>query len=197
MNIKLGARSLRAAVVGLGVCATIGFVGVADASAALVVCPDPQTSTRQYGVNTTPDSVCYAYGGGNLNGAGNDAFLNIDPTWDFVGQNDAFDPAGTDFTGRDGDFLIDNFDPTLQYALGIKDGGDPKWAVFLLPIGVASGTWHVTSPGGSLSHLALYSREEPITPGEEPLVPEPATLALLGLGLLVSGARARHRHSSR
>lgn len=189
-NIRLK-TTVRASIIGFAVCATLAFVAVRDASAALVVCPDPQTSTRQYGVDTTPDSTCYAHGNGNLNGAGNDAFLALDPDWDFVGQNDAFDPAETDFTGRSGDFLIANFDPTLQYALGIKDGGDPKWAVFLLPIGVDSGQWFITSPNGSLSHLALYSREDPVDPGEEPLVPEPATLLLLGLGLVAGGARAR------
>jgi hypothetical protein len=188
---------LRVSIVGLGMCATMALGSVSGANAAIVECPsDADVATnsfnRQYGVDTTPNSICYAYGGGNLNGSDStDAFLQLDPSFDYIGGNDAFDATGTDFTGTSGSFLIDNFDPTLQYALGIKDGGDPKWAVFLLPIGVSSGTWYVLSPNGSLSHLALYSTDTPPNPGEEPLVPEPATLALLGLGLLAGGARAR------
>jgi hypothetical protein len=164
-----------------------------SAAAGTVLCPDPLEAgqNRQYSLTTEPDSVCFAYGTGNLNGAGNDAFLELHPELNFVGDNDAFD-AGTDFTGTEGDFFFTG-DAGTQYYLGMKDGGDPKWAVFALPLGVFSGSWGFESTGGSLSHLALYSGEPD---GPEPIgsnLPEPTSLVLLGAGLAAAGARLRRR----
>jgi hypothetical protein len=169
------------------------------ASAGTVECPsDAQVAAedlnRQYSLTTNPDSVCFAYGDGNLNGAGNDAFLEIAPGVSFVGQNDAFIAGSTDFTGTSGDFAF-NAVGGVQYYVGIKDGGDPKWAVFQLPIlavsGIFSGEWGVVSPGGSLSHLALYSGEGPEPIGSN--LPEPSAILLLGAGLAGVASRLRRR----
>ncbi len=181
---------------------TLLFTGNAGAAPVEVFCPPTLNEftgqTRQYSLTTDPASTCYAYGGGNLNGQSNDAFQALVPGWDFEGQNNAFSSTGSLTGGSSGDWTILNFDPNKQYAVGVKDGGSPKWAVFLLPVGCcATGEWGVTSPQGGLSHLALYSRdaETPVEPGEEPIVPEPATVALLGLGLVAGGARMRRAKS--
>lgn len=52
---------------------------------------------------------------------------------------------------------------------------------------VTSGTWTSPGNGRGLSHLTFYDSEPPH------LVPEPATLALLGIGLLGVGYAARRR----
>ena len=78
--------------------------------------------------------------------------------WVGLGQN----PTGYSFTADagndDGTFTINpaqlgNYN---QYAVGIKDGADPKWAIFLLPVGTFAGDWHFLTNGGELSHFAVY-----------------------------------------
>ena len=56
---------------------------------------------------------------------------------------------------------------------------------------VSSGDWefvNVFNRGGGLSHIQLYGR----SPAS---VPEPGTLALLGLGLLGAGVACRRKQS--
>jgi len=77
----------------------------------------------------------------------------------------------------------------------LKDGGDPKFGIFVLPPGVLTGAWGFGTAAGDLSHFALYARGTPGPPNDdEPPspVPEPASMLLLGTGLLAA-ARARAR----
>jgi PEP-CTERM motif len=106
---------------------------------------------------------------------------------DIVGINFTFD-AGND----DGMFFINtallNY---AQFAIGIKDGEDPKWAIFLLPEGVASGNWGFATEQGSLSHFTAYARGVSTPPPT--VTPEPASLLLLGTGLGLAARRMRKR----
>jgi hypothetical protein len=125
-----------------------------------------------------------------------DAYLNTaaaQPTWGTGWTGLGQDPSGFTFTADagqdDGTFTIDtsilDYD---QFAVAIKDGGSPKWALFLLPVDTFTGDWHFLTSGGSLSHFALFGLGPNI-----PSVPEPASLLLLGSGLLMTAIRARNR----
>ena len=73
-------------------------------------------------------------------------------------------------------------------AVAFKVGsGDPTWAAFILPYGETAGSWSTgLQTGGGLSHATFYGQGAPV-------VPEPASLVLLGSGLLGLAAKARRR----
>ena len=91
-----------------------------------------------------------------------------------------------------------------QFAIAVKDGGDPKFALFLLPVSVFSSDWSFESRNGSLSHFALFGRmsqglcpdgsiPNPGCPFTGTEAPEPASLLMLGSGLMWGAAKVRKR----
>jgi hypothetical protein len=90
-----------------------------------------------------------------------------------------------------------------QFAVAVKDGGDPKFAIFLLPISVFLSDWSFEAPNGSISHFALFGRMNDLCPdGSIPNpgcqfstseAPEPASMLMLGTGLMWGAAKVRKR----
>jgi hypothetical protein len=120
---------------------------------------------------------------------------------------------GFSFTGagsNSGSFTIGSplTDSYNQFAVAVKDGGDPKFAIFLLAEDDFSSLWSILS-NGTLSHFAVYghnvgSDDPPLScpDGSAPPcpfigpteVPEPMSMMLLGGGLLV-GVAKKYRNS--
>jgi hypothetical protein len=171
-------------------------------SAAPVTCPNPLTGTQNNTYTVDPATDCVwgdgVIGTGNplnddfLQGEGtNDAaYGDSGPTfglsWTLVGANsNPGDPITgitfTNLTGTSADWAITD-SQYANYALGVKDGAEPQWSVFL--VDGLSGIISMT--GGSFSHFVLYG-------SGTRQVPEPATIMLLGFGLLVGFAVMRRR----
>jgi len=104
----------------------------------------------------------------------------------------------TNLTGNTANFQVTNSAFGL-YALGVKDGSTPFWAVFLLDPNQLSGT--VSMTGGSFSHFVLYGHGTPgcgdCSPGTQGFnpVPEPASLVLLSSGLAFAARKLRKRRA--
>ena len=182
-----------------------------EAAAATLSCPEPIGSWKhQY---TSSGVTACVFGDDDNIGQGNplnDDFLQgdalggnppgTDPLlgggWGIAHDDISFtfdatcDPGFSDC----GTWTITNFDPTLEYAVGISNGQDPKWAVFLVDnaADVFTGDWTI-GPKGEWSHGALYVRGDTVIPVSGGQEPEPALLALLGGGLAVAARRLRRR----
>ncbi len=202
--------SRKAGAIGAVALALLVSVAVTPAAAAPIYvagneCPTDATMAgfdRQYSIT---QAIACMYDGSSSNIVGStseaNAYLNAagaQPTWGTgwtgLGQN----PAGFDFTtdagNDDGTFSIDtsilNYD---QFAVAIKDGGSPKWAVFLLPVDTFTGDWHFSTTGGELSHFAVFGHD---TGREVSPVPEPGSLLLLGSAGVAAALRARRKQAA-
>lgn len=184
-----------------------GLLYAGASNAALLLCQD-STVNHMY-IDDSQVAACMDAGTGNLTGnPGNDLFLTgAGAGYESAGKSDGSNPFAISFTqnGGTGTFSFDAsfWDSYSGGAIGFKfgTGNNPDgWFVFELLPEIAMGDWQFvnvfTNPagrpiGGGLSHVNLYG-----IPGGV-AIPEPATQALMLLGLGLLGMGYRHRRSQR
>lgn len=176
-----------------------------------------QHTSNTYSVDPAIDCVWSPQGSKNIGSATDDFLLGLgqnDPAygtgggtfglaWSFVdgtGGTSASNLASiggltiTNFAGSSASWSIDPAALNLAYgtsfnafALGVKDGSEPHWAVFLLDPLRLSGT--VSMTGGSFSHLVVYGAVRNIS--------EPSALVLLGCGFFAVARSLKGRRRGR
>ena len=167
----------------------IGLTISGTASAAPVVCQ--VVANNHMIVDSSIVSACLDAGVGNLTGNPmNDLFIN--------GEGAGYESIGLGTFTQNGSTGTFNFDDSLwaaysDIAVGFKfgTGNNPdEWFVYSLTSLLASGDhdWsfvNVFGRGGGLSHVNFYGILD------DRQVPEPGTLALLGLGLIAASCFRR------
>ncbi|WP_296934586.1 PEP-CTERM sorting domain-containing protein [uncultured Marinobacter sp.] len=180
-----------------------GLMFSTSAQGAMISCnTDPTVNYMQ--ISDEKVSACLASGVGNINGnpenPNNSLFISgVGSDYELASKSDeptknpynlsyGSDPNTWEF---DASFWNDYSEGALGFKFGTGNQPD-EWFVFSLQSLVSSGAWafiegsDVRTRGDGLSHVNLYGKKGDIT------VPEPGTIALLGLGL-VSMTIARRR----
>lgn len=196
MNTRTGFWALMSATL------ASGLIMSGTAMAAPILCSDP--TINHMSMDDSQASACLDSGYGNIQGDGpNDDFLNgVGTDYAFIEKSEnASNPTSLyslEYTD-DGDGTGTwQFDSSLwasysTIALGFKFGqgaGADSWFVYELVSGVDSGDWtYLSSKVQGLSHVNLYGKNTV-------RVPEPGTLALLGIGIVGLTLARRKRHTS-
>lgn len=133
-------------------------------------------------------------------------------TWQFDGRFDVSSQTNSSEyfnltgSGQSGAYSFIGADESIQFMFVMKDGANTNLVAYLLSTPVALGDNDYTTPftnppfpltGGStsrdISHISVYYLSEPGGPSTG--VPEPGTIAILGLGLLGMGLISPRRKS--
>lgn len=180
-----------------------GLMMSGSATADLIICSNPDINHMT--MDDSQATACLGSGVGNIAGDGPDLFLSstAGTDYDFIEKSEgASNPTplySLQYAGSDGTGTWE-FDESLwesfgTIALGFKFGGGSNpdnWFVYELVPNVSSGDWTFSLPlggGDGLSHMNLYGKNSV-------QVPEPGTLALLGLGIVgLTLTRRRNRAS--
>lgn len=166
---------------------TLLLLAANPAQAIVMTC----TSATTYSLSDATQSACFSGNDTNQIDAGFSLFGMTG--WMLSDKNDGPNGDGViKFTDapsngdKSGDWAIDTLAGLGNIVVTLKAGNG--FGAFLLDLTVSdplSGTW---SSDKDLSHASIYYKGEPTK------VPEPSTLALMGLGLLGIGIARRRIH---